>query len=232
MLAACACDSLGQIQSAVPLRESNAAPTGKFTRLDTAETGVSFRNELKPEHIKNYLLLGAGLTVGDYDNDGLPDLFLCSQDSGNKLYRQMSPWRFEDVTAAAGITHQKGWSAGAAFVDVDNDGDLDLFVCNKGNHNELYRNQGDGTFKGGYVQQEDRAYAAPTMAAFSDYDCDGDLDLYLTRTRLLSLQEMFGYKIGLIQDDAGNWKPHPKYGNEFEVIDNLPRELERKRSAV
>ena len=193
-----------------PLRDSGVTSTGTFTRLDAAETGIDFSNELKPEHIKNYLLLGAGLTVGDYDADGLPDLFLCSQDGANKLYRQVAAWKFEDVTKVAGITHQKGWSSGAAFVDVDNDGDLDIFVCNKGNHNELYRNQGNGRFKGGYVQQSKPADAAPTMAAFSDYDRDGDLDLYLTRTRLLSLQEMFGYKIAMVEGAGGEWKPHPE----------------------
>jgi hypothetical protein len=159
------------------LRKSTFTPSGSFTRLQASESGIDFRNELKPEHIKNYLLLGAGLTVGDYDGNGLPDMFLCGQDNPNKLYRQVSPWKFEDVTKAAGIGHHGGWSSGAAFVDVDNDGDLDLFVCNKGNHNELYRNQGNGTFRGGYVQQPNPQMAAPTMAAFSDYDRDGDLDL-------------------------------------------------------
>ncbi len=207
-----------------PLRASGKA-TGSFSKLPLSETGLAFENLLKPEHVKNYLLLGAGVTVGDIDGDGLPDLFLCSQDGPNKLFRQTRPWTFEDITAQAGITHQRGWSSGAAFADVDNDGDLDLFVCNKGNHNELYRNQGDGTFKGGFVQQAQPEHAAPTMAAFSDYDRDGDLDLYLTRTRLLSLQERFGYRIGLVQDDAGQWKPHPQYGDEFEVIDRVPREL-------
>mgnify|MGYP002631044126 CR=1 FL=1 len=208
-----------------PFQTDTSFSTGRFTRLSANDTGIAFENKLRPEHIKNYLLLGAGVTVGDYDDDGLPDIFLCSQDGPNKLFRQTSAWQFEDVTKAAGISHQQGWSAGAAFADVDNDGDLDLFVCNKGNHNELYRNQGNGTFKGGFVQQSDPSNAAPTMPAFSDYDRDGDLDLYLTRTRLLSLQERFGYKIGLIQNEAGDWKPHPKYGDEFEVIAKTPREL-------
>ena len=222
---ALATDGAGEPIKTQPLRLSPFKPNGAFTRIDSSASGIEFRNALKPEHIKNYLLLGAGVTVGDYDADGLPDIFLCSQDGANKLYRQSAPWKFKDVTGAAGITAQKGWSSGAAFADVDNDGDLDLFVCNKGNHNELYRNQGDGTFKGGYVQQKNPAGAAPTMAAFSDYDRDGDLDLYLTKTRLLSLQEMFGYQIALVKDSEGNWQPHSKYGNEFEVIDGIPREL-------
>lgn len=216
---------LAQEVTSEPLRAPAAPATGKFSSISPAESGIDFRNQLAPKHIKNYLLLGAGLTVGDYDGDGLPDLFLCNQDGPNQLYRQVAPWRFEDVTAAAGIRHLPGWSGGAAFADVDNDGDLDLFVCNKGNHNELYRNQGNGTFKGGYVQQPEPAKAAPTMAAFADYDRDGDLDLYLTRTRLFSVQEMFGYRIGLIQDEQGQWKAHPQYGDELELIDNIPREL-------
>ena len=114
-----------------------------FEKIEGPSVGIDFHNQLNDENIKNYLLSGAGLTVGDFDNNGLPDLFLVSQDGPNKLFRQTSPWKFEDVTERAGIADTKSWGSGAAFADINNDGSLDLYVCNKGNSDEIYMNQGD-----------------------------------------------------------------------------------------
>ncbi|MDP7106342.1 MAG: VCBS repeat-containing protein, partial [Roseibacillus sp.] len=151
-----------------------------FEQLGPEATGIEFHNQLNQENIKNYLLTGAGLAIGDVDANGLPDLFLVSQDGPNRLYLQVSPWRFVDRTKAAGIRDTKSWGSGAAFADLDNNGWLDLYVCNKGAHDELYLNQGNGIFKGGFFGRGDASLRAPTMAAFSDYDRDGDMDLFVT----------------------------------------------------
>jgi len=169
-----------------PLPERSAVAGKRFARLDPATTGLSFRNELRPENIVGYVYMGAGLTVGDYDQDGRQDLYLVSQDGPNKLFRQTAPLKFEDVTKTAGIGLDGGdaWGTASTFADVDGDGDLDLYVCNLESPNLLFVNQGDGKFveKAGAFGLG--ATNASTGAAFADYDNDGDLDLYLLTNRV------------------------------------------------
>ncbi len=208
-----------------PLNVKNRGNGPLFEKLKGSSLGVPFHNQLNRENIKNYLLNGAGLSVGDYDGNGLPDLFLVSQDGPNKLYRQNAPWVFEDVSEAAGIRDIKVWGSGAAFADIDNDGDLDLYVCNKGAYDEIYLNQGNGTFKGSTLGTGNSALRAPSMVAFSDYDLDGDLDFYQTKTRLLGLSELYDGKVQMVKDHDGQWQAHPIYQDDFEVIDDIPREL-------
>ncbi len=169
-----------------PLPDRPVVAGKRFARLDAAATGLSFRNELRPENVVGYVYMGAGLTVGDYDQDGLPDLYLVSQDGPNKLFRQTAPLKFEDVTDKVGLGLDGGdaWGTAATFADVDGDADLDLYVCNLESPNLLFLNQGDGTFveKAGAFGLG--ATAASTGAAFADYDNDGDLDLYLLTNRV------------------------------------------------
>lgn len=210
-----------------PLRQHSAtnSESHRFQKLGADETGIAFHNQLNRENIKNYLLSGAGLAVGDVDGNGLPDLFLVSQDGPNKLFKQVAPWHFENAGEAAGIVDTKSWGSGAAFADFENDGDLDLYVCNKGAHDEIYVNRGDGTFGGGSAGAGDPGMRAPTMAAFADYDRDGDLDFYRTETRLLSIKEIFNHKLLVEKDSDGIWRAHPSQATEFKMIDGVPREL-------
>lgn len=176
----------GPVVEAKPLPKRSPVAGKRFARLDSARTGLSFRNELRPENTVAYVYMGAGLTTGDYDQDGLPDLYLVSQDGRNKLFRQVAPLKFEDVTAEAGAGLDGGdaWGTAATFADVDGDADLDLYVCNLESPNLLFVNQGDGTFveKAGAFGLGKTA--ASTGAAFADYDNDGDLDLYLLTNRV------------------------------------------------
>ena len=180
-----------------------------FARINAEDSGIHFQNTLEEKNIRNYLLNGAGLTVGDYDNDGLPDLFLVCQDGPNKLYRQVSPWKFQDVTEEAGISGQKAWGCGATFADMDNDGHLDLIVCNKGAANEFYHNNGRGGFEGGLFTMAAPDRASPTIAAPCDYDRDGDLDLYITANRIFDFKEVVGHKIEVIQGASGQRRVAP-----------------------
>ncbi len=197
----------------------------RYTKITGKEIGMEFQNLLKRENIKNYLLTGAGLTVGDFDGNGLPDVFLVSQDGPNRLFKQVAPWKFEDATEVSGILDTKSWGAGAAFVDLDNDGDLDLFICNKGALDEIYLNDGTGRFTGSFYGGGDVTHRAPTMVAAADYDRDGDLDLYRTETRMFGLDEMFGPKVQMVKDEFGEWQADPQYRGEFVVVDGLPREM-------
>lgn len=157
-----------------------------FRAVPPTESGLAFTNKLRRENRYTYLTNGAGLAVGDYDGDGLLDAYMVSQDGPNKLFRQVAPMKFEDVTGRAGkVDGGAAWGSGATFADVDGDGDLDLYVCNIEAKNLLYVNQGNGRF----VEDAKRfgldIVAASTMAAFADYDRDGKLDLYLLTNRAL-----------------------------------------------
>ena len=122
-------------------RDSKA---GKFTLVESS--GIDFENTLKPENQIPYLTNGAGVSIGDFDNDGQPDIFFAGQDADNRLYRQVGDFKFEDVTAKAGVSGAGKISGGATFVDINNDGFLDIYVCNYLTNNELFVNQKDGTF--------------------------------------------------------------------------------------
>ncbi len=186
VLFACSREPLPQPAiSSLPLRERAAHEGKRFRRVPSAESGVQFRNELRRQNVIAYVYSGAGLAVGDYDSDGLPDLYLVSQDGANKLFRQVSPLCFEDVTeAAGGLGGGDAWGKAASFADVDGDADLDLYVCNTESKNLLFLNQGDGTFVERAGPLGLAITAASTGCAFADYDRDGDLDLYLLTNRV------------------------------------------------
>ena len=105
-----------------PLAARTATDGPRFRRVPAGESGLRFQNELKKENRYTYLTNGAGLACGDYDKDGLPDLYCVSQDGPNRLYRQVAPLRFEDVTEKAGnVVGGAAWGSGACFVDIDGD---------------------------------------------------------------------------------------------------------------
>jgi len=162
----------------------------------TTELGIDFVHSSGP--LDRYAMpsvMGGGVAVFDYDADGDLDLYLIdsgsrlyegmgrprqSLDAGaNRLYRQEEDGRFTDVTAVSGLG-DAGYGMGAAVGDIDNDGDLDVFVSNWG-PDALYRNEGDGTFSDITEASGLSADGWSTSAAFVDYDRDGFLDLYVVR---------------------------------------------------
>ncbi|MGI9240922.1 MAG: CRTAC1 family protein, partial [Verrucomicrobiales bacterium] len=160
-------------------------PTGgkMFTRLPAAQTGIDFVNPVDQSHPMKYLYASTmgcgGVAIGDFDDDGRPDLYFTGGPRANVLYRQVGTLEFEDVTAAAGVDGGGAWSTGAALVDFDNDGDLDIYVCNYDSPNLLYRNEGGGQFSESAAAAGLDFVGAGHTPAFCDFDLDGDLDLYL-----------------------------------------------------
>ena len=158
-----------------------------FVALNPKESGIQSDVKQNLNHPYSFFynsgLEASGVAVGDIDNDGLPDLFLASSPGGNRLYRQVSPLKFEDITQGSGLEKDNAWGRGASIIDIDNDGDLDIYVANYGQENSLYINSGK---EGGTVKFVERAKEsgldtidASLMPSFCDYDKDGDLDLYL-----------------------------------------------------
>ena len=165
-----------------------------FTLMPAERTHAGFVNHLDYEkqleqkfNIYTYrnFYNGGGVALGDVNNDGLLDIFLTANMGPNVLYLNKGDFVFEDISVKAGVTGQGQWSTGASIADVNGDGWMDIYVCNSGNvesderHNELFINNGDGTFTERAAEYGINDDGYSTHGAFFDYDKDGDLDLYL-----------------------------------------------------
>jgi len=157
--------------------------SGRFNSLSPNRTGIDFTHRYLSSAMLGRDLeqakIWGGVCLGDYNGDGLADVYLTRPYQGNRLYRNLGEFRFKDVTKQAGVGAERTWANGATFVDIDNDGDLDIYVCGFFSPNLLYINQGNGTFieRAGDFGLDFNG--ASIMAAFADYDLDGDLDVYL-----------------------------------------------------
>ena len=164
-----------------------------FRKLSSAESGISFNNAVDENYDKNYfdrfayVYNGAGVAVGDINNDGLPDIYFAGNEVPNKLFVNEGNMKFKDITASATVDGGKGWDNGVTMVDINSDGLLDIYVCKGGFEdqdservNKLYVNQGNLTFKeeAATYGLADDGYSM--HAAFFDMDNDNDLDMYLS----------------------------------------------------
>ena len=162
-----------------PLTVDNSGASG-FSLLPASLTGLEFGNILSDQKAaENQIRLnGSGVALGDIDGDGLCDVYLCNLEAANALFRNLGDWKFEKIDISGGPDCRGQYSTGAAFADVDGDGDLDLFVNGIGVGTRLFLNDGAGVFsesrRAGLVQR----LGASSMA-IGDIDRDGDLDLYV-----------------------------------------------------
>lgn len=174
----------------------------QFTRLIPAETGVDFINLTGENDSFNiltneYIYNGGGVGIGDFNQDGQPDIFFSGNNVENRLYLNEGNWRFADVTETAGVAGTDRWSGGVTVVDVNADGLPDIYVCAtireeaKGRQNQLFLNTGNN--ENGIPTFTDVAPAYGiadtshnTQAAWLDYDLDGDLDLFLLVNKMVS----------------------------------------------
>ena len=170
----------------------------RFELMKPNATGVVFSNELSyteafnPYTYRNFYN-GAGVALGDINNDGLIDIYFTGNLVDNALYLNRGDFKFEDITETAGVACENIWSSGATFVDINQDGWLDLYVCKSGmpggknRHNELFINQKDNTFKEASAEYGLNITGLSVQAAFFDYDLDGDLDCYLLNNSMRSV---------------------------------------------
>lgn len=215
---ACSNEQPGYVPPANPL----------FTQLDKLQTGVGFRNDLLDDagfNVFNYrnFYNGAGVGIGDINNDGLADIFFTSNQGKNQLYLNKGNMQFEDITDKAGVGGSKRWSTGVAMADINGDGLLDIYVCNSGNiagddrANELYINRGDLQFTeeaAGYGLEEKGGLT--THAVFFDYDLDGDLDCYMLNNSFKPISS-FGYNRNIreVRDVVGGDKLYRNDNSKF-----------------
>lgn len=182
-------------------KRDQSAQTSLFTRLDSAETRISFANRVTDRENFNVMTYrnyynGGGVAIGDVNGDGLADIYMTANMAKNKLYLNKGNWKFEDITEASGVGGSRAWSTGVTMADINNDGLLDIYVCNSGDvkgdnkENELFINNGDLTFTERAAEFGLNNTAYSTHASFFDYDLDGDLDCYLLNNSFKNVERV------------------------------------------
>lgn len=212
-------------------KKDSAKEETLFEQLDSAYTNVDFINKLSFNQDFNIYTYrnfynGGGVAIGDINNDGLQDIYFTANMQEDRLYLNKGNFKFEDITAKAGIAGTQSWSTGVSMADVNGDGWLDIYVCSSGNvegdpdkHNELFINNKDLTFSERSVEYgvNDRGYS--THAAFFDYDKDGDLDLYVLNN---SYQAIGSFNLRKNQrskrDSLGGHKLYRNDDNKFHDV--------------
>ncbi len=166
--------------------EETIANDAIFRLMTSDETNVNFNNEITETEDLNYftypyLYMGGGVAIGDFNNDGLEDVFFTGNQVINRLYLNLGEMRFEDITEKANVQGDNKWYTGASIVDINSDGFLDIYLSVAGlsnnRKNELYVNNGDLTFTESAEKYGIADSGYSYQGSFFDYDVDGDLDL-------------------------------------------------------
>lgn len=161
-----------------------------FLQIPASHSNIDFQNNVVQTRENNHIInvefiSGGGVAVGDVNNDGLPDLFFTGNQVRDRLYINQGNFEFKDISESAGITADELWSSGVTFVDIDRDGDQDIYVCrnvyleDEKSGNQLYLNNGDLTFteSARSFGLADQGFSIQSI--FSDFDQDGLVDMYL-----------------------------------------------------
>ena len=186
-------------------------------------TGIKFDNKVTDGKLENSFLFrnfynGGGVAIGDLNNDGLADVVMTSNMSDNKIYLNKGDFKFKDVTEKSGLSQDSMWSTGVTLVDINNDGWLDIFICNSGHmtngnrKNKLYINNHDMTFtESGHKYGLDIS-GYTTQVSFFDYDGDGDLDCFMINNSPIPVNVLNNDNRRNLPDSEWNVAPFLKGG--------------------
>jgi enediyne biosynthesis protein E4 len=198
-----------------------------FDLLPPERTGILFENRLVESPGNNILeseffYNGGGVAVGDINGNGFPDLYFTANQGANALYINHGNYRFENVTEIAGVSDSDGWSAGVAFVDINGNGLLDIYLCKAGKvpveerRNRLYINNGADedtsiptfTERAAEFGLDDPGYC--TQPVFFDYNGNGLLDLFIVNYNIRSFR---GFDIRTIRNETDEFAGDKLYRN-------------------
>ena len=196
-----------------------------FVELPPSRTGIRFTNSVTLDSaLRNrHLAQGGGVALGDVDGDGLPDIYLTSNQGANALYRNLGDWRFQDITAQAGVAMAGRLSTGAVFADVDGDGDLDLLVSTLGGGVALFVNNGHGVFTERTAQAGLGAPSGSMTMTLTDVDGDGHLDLYVANYKARSAMDVYSPQERafdrVVRKVGDRFEVVPKFRKDYRVVD-------------
>ena len=180
----------GEILTARALQSSESPASGKFIALSAEFSGIDLKYSINLSSPNKHLYVSGfacgGVVAGDLDGDDRPDLFFAGTDQKNRFYRNLGDFRFEDATMKSNLGGEGNWASAATLIDIENDGDLDVYIANYDSPNTLHLNNGKGIFTENAAEFGLDLVDASLAPAFCDYDRDGDLDLYLLTNRYYS----------------------------------------------
>ena len=194
-----------------------------FTLLSPAQTDIRFTNTLSEwEGASNRVLLnGSGVAAGDFDNDGWPDLYFCSLNGRNTLYKNLGHWRFADVTEQAALKRDQRYYRGAVFADVNGDGSLDLLTCVLGGGTLCFLNDGRGKFTDATAAARTASPFGSMTLALADVDGNGTLDLYVANNRTEDMRDRGQLNLRLVN---GKMTVPPELKDRFVIVDGQVQE--------